>query len=67
MEIPWSILDPMRVITMVAFENQTLDIPSTCPDSIRNLIETCWQRDPAKRPSFATIINSLDSISEDTM
>jgi len=38
------------------------EIPADCPERIRDLIESCWQKDPTRRPSFAEIIIRLDHI-----
>jgi len=34
-------------------------IPSDCPAVFSNLIEACWDNDPAKRPSFSKICDDL--------
>jgi len=36
-------------------------IPFYCPTAFRDLIEQCWQHDPAKRPNFEKIIEVLSS------
>jgi serine/threonine protein kinase len=37
-------------------------LPPTCPTSLANLIKLCWHKDPAKRPSFDTILTMLEQI-----
>jgi len=38
------------------------EIPIDCVPSLRALIESCWQPDPSKRPSFKDIITQLDNV-----
>ena len=33
-----------------------------CPDRFANLIERCWQHEPAQRPSFAVIVKELERL-----
>mmetsp|Transcript_28558 Transcript_28558/g.71798 ORF Transcript_28558/g.71798 Transcript_28558/m.71798 type:complete len:494 (-) Transcript_28558:138-1619(-) len=41
------------------------EIPPDTPPSISQLLQKCWAKDPEERPSFAEIINLLDSIMVD--
>ena len=34
-------------------------IPENIPDVLHRLLETCWQNDPEKRPTFAEIVGDL--------
>jgi serine/threonine protein kinase len=40
-------------------EGRRPDIPAWCPEPFANLIKSCWQFDPAKRPDFATCVSLL--------
>ncbi len=37
-------------------------IPDWCPQSFANLIKSCTLKDPTKRPTFADILSTLDSM-----
>lgn len=37
-------------------------IPDECPESLRQLIERCWNADPLLRPDFVTILDELEGI-----
>jgi len=37
-------------------------IPADCEESLKSLIEDCWNPEPAKRPAFPSIILRLDQI-----
>ena len=34
-------------------------IPSSVPDSIKQLLSSCWSNNPKKRPSFDTIVDPI--------
>lgn len=36
--------------------------PRNCPDSLWRLMEMCWDKEPAERPSFAEILPMLDVV-----
>ncbi|KAB2616985.1 serine/threonine-protein kinase CTR1 [Pyrus ussuriensis x Pyrus communis] len=59
MEQPWNGLSPAQVVGAVAFQNRRLIIPANTPPVLASLMESCWADDPAQRPSFASIVESL--------
>ncbi|CAN6584209.1 unnamed protein product [Malus baccata var. baccata] len=59
MEQPWNGLSPAQVVGAVAFQNRRLAIPANTPPVLASLMESCWADDPAQRPSFASIVESL--------
>lgn len=59
MQQPWSGLNPPQVVGAVAFQNRKLAIPSNISPVLASLMESCWADDPAQRPSFGGIIESL--------
>ncbi|CAN6278710.1 unnamed protein product [Urochloa humidicola] len=56
---PWSNLNPAQVVAAVGFKGRRLDIPSSVDPKVAALIESCWVREPWRRPSFASIMESL--------
>ncbi|KAF8686677.1 hypothetical protein HU200_043509 [Digitaria exilis] len=56
---PWSNLNPAQVVAAVGFKGRRLEIPSTVDPKVAALIESCWVREPRRRPSFASIMESL--------
>lgn len=36
-------------------------LPSHVFSSLRTLIERCWDKDPAERPAFKTVVDLLES------
>jgi len=46
----------------VCLNHERPDIPVECEESLRNLINNCWDKNPNKRPSFTEIINDLDDV-----
>ncbi|AQK71396.1 Serine/threonine-protein kinase CTR1 [Zea mays] len=56
---PWSNLNPAQVVAAVGFKGQRLEIPSSVDPKVAAVIESCWVREPWRRPSFASIMESL--------
>ena len=47
---------------MVGVENYRLNIGDECRDDIAQIIMSCWNTDPAKRPSFELICQTLKDV-----
>lgn len=58
-KIPWDNLNTMQVIGAVGFMDQRLDIPSDTDPKWASMIESCWDSDPRKRPSFLELLDRL--------
>ncbi|KAJ4775647.1 protein kinase family protein [Rhynchospora pubera] len=56
---PWSNLNPAQVVAAVGFKGRRLEIPKELNPRVTSLIESCWADEPWKRPSFASIMESL--------
>ncbi|CAN6251751.1 unnamed protein product [Urochloa humidicola] len=56
---PWSNLNPAQVVAAVGFKGRRLEIPSSVDPKVAALIESCWVREPWRRPSFASIMEYL--------
>ncbi|CAH9119471.1 unnamed protein product [Cuscuta epithymum] len=59
LEQPWSGLCPAQVVGAVAFQNRRLSMPENISPTMASLIEACWDDDPAKRPPFGSIVETL--------
>ncbi|KDO81213.1 hypothetical protein CISIN_1g002355mg [Citrus sinensis] len=62
MQQPWNGLGPAQVVGAVAFQNRRLAIPQNTSPVLASLMESCWADDPAQRPSFANIVESLKKL-----
>lgn len=58
--IPWSDLNSIQVIARVGFKNQQLPRPDHPNEVLINLMESCMDHDPSKRPTFGEILTILD-------
>ncbi|XP_050380367.1 serine/threonine-protein kinase CTR1 [Argentina anserina] len=56
---PWGNLNPAQVVAAVGFKNKRLEIPRDLNPQVALIIEACWANEPWKRPSFASIMESL--------
>ncbi|CAD6342472.1 unnamed protein product [Miscanthus lutarioriparius] len=56
---PWSNLNPAQVVAAVGFMGRRLEIPSSVDPKVAAVIESCWVREPWRRPSFVSIMESL--------
>jgi serine/threonine protein kinase len=54
--------DIFELKKMVCDKHKRPELPSSCPAPLANLIKLCWHKDPAKRPSFEQILNTLQQI-----
>lgn len=52
---PFRNMDPLAIMTAVAIQNKRPIIPSNVPQSLKKLIESCWDKEPERRPSFEQI------------
>lgn len=41
-----------------------LPVPSTCPPTLAQLMEACWEFEPHRRPTFRSILEALEEIRE---
>ncbi|KAJ0024667.1 hypothetical protein Pint_08499 [Pistacia integerrima] len=62
MQQPWNGLSPAQVVGAVAFQNRRLAIPPNTSPVLASLMESCWSDEPAQRPSFANIVESLKKL-----
>ncbi|CAL1395484.1 unnamed protein product [Linum trigynum] len=62
MQQPWNGLGPAQVVGAVAFQNRRLAIPPGTSPVLTALIEACWSDEPARRPTFRSIVDSLKKL-----
>ncbi|XP_011074274.1 serine/threonine-protein kinase CTR1 isoform X1 [Sesamum indicum] len=62
MQQPWSGLSPAQVVGAVAFQNRRPAIPPNTSPVLASLMESCWADDPAQRPSFSNIVDTLKKL-----
>ncbi|KAI4996747.1 hypothetical protein ZWY2020_052089 [Hordeum vulgare] len=58
-KIPWDTLNTMQVIGAVGFMDHRLEIPSDIDPQWASMIESCWDSDPQRRPSFQELLERL--------
>nr|BBF89702.1 putative EDR1 [Oryza sativa f. spontanea] len=58
-KIPWDNLNTMQVVGAVGFMDHRLDIPSDVDPHWASMIESCWDSDPQRRPSFQELLDQL--------
>ncbi|PIN10259.1 Tyrosine kinase [Handroanthus impetiginosus] len=56
---PWGNLNPAQVVAAVGFKGKRLEIPRDVNPQVAAIIEACWANEPWKRPSFASVMESL--------
>ncbi|KAK6147143.1 hypothetical protein DH2020_018055 [Rehmannia glutinosa] len=56
---PWGNLNPAQVVAAVGFKGKRLEIPRDVNPHVAAIIEACWAKEPWKRPSFSSIMDSL--------
>ncbi|KAI5435486.1 serine/threonine-protein kinase CTR1 [Lathyrus oleraceus] len=59
---PWDGLSHAQVVGAVAFQNRRPSIPSNVSPVLASLTESCWADNPADRPSFASIVETLKKL-----
>ncbi|XP_047327768.1 serine/threonine-protein kinase CTR1-like [Impatiens glandulifera] len=62
MQQPWNGLGPAQVVGAVAFQNRRLTVPANTTPLLASLMESCWDDDPAMRPSFTKIVETLKKL-----
>jgi serine/threonine protein kinase len=58
---PYEEMEPYQIPALVA-KGHRLEIPAECPKRVSELIRTCWNQNPAKRPSAAQLVQTLRTL-----
>ncbi|XP_010451039.1 PREDICTED: serine/threonine-protein kinase STY17-like [Camelina sativa] len=59
-ELPYAYLTPLQAAVGVVQKGLRPKIPKQTHPKLTELLEKCWQQDPAQRPDFAEIIEMLN-------
>jgi len=57
---PYQDLDNIEVVLLLRDMKQTPQMKTTLPEFWLNLLNSCWDFDPRKRPTFEEIVAILD-------
>jgi len=57
---PYPGKDPREVLALIRDKGLTPEIPSDCPQKLRQVMEMCWKKDPSQRPTFELICAHLE-------
>ncbi|KMT01324.1 hypothetical protein BVRB_9g213400 [Beta vulgaris subsp. vulgaris] len=64
-KLPYEYLTPLQAAVGVVQKGLRPTMPKNCHPKLTELLERCWQQDPAMRPDFAEIIPILQQISKE--
>ncbi|XP_039039205.1 serine/threonine-protein kinase STY17-like, partial [Hibiscus syriacus] len=64
-QIPYEFLTPLQAAVGVVQKGLRPTIPKHANPRLTELLERCWQQDPALRPDFAEIIEILQQIAKE--
>ncbi|KAL6655135.1 hypothetical protein ACP70R_005961 [Stipagrostis hirtigluma subsp. patula] len=64
-KIPYEYLTPLQAAVGVVQKGLRPTIPKNTHAKLAELLQKCWQQDPAQRPDFSEILETLQRISEE--
>ncbi|URD97549.1 TyrKc [Musa troglodytarum] len=64
-KLPYSNLTPLQAALGVVLKGLRPTIPENTDPRLAELIEKCWQQDPARRPDFSSILEILQRIANE--
>lgn len=65
LKVPFAELRGMQVALAVLNRSERPPMPESAPKEFADLIERCWSKDPAARPSFAVVIPLLQTLEKE--
>lgn len=67
-EIPYKDVNPMTIpVKVLRGERPNLNvIPSTCPELVKDIMKAAWDQNPSRRPTFAQILDALETLDIDS-
>lgn len=63
-QLPYFGMQPVQVGIAVMQQGLRPTIPQTTPAPVANMMRSCWDNNPDKRPSFAQLVKALESMPE---
>ncbi|KAL5196671.1 hypothetical protein ABZP36_000183 [Zizania latifolia] len=63
-KLPYEDMTPLQAAVAVVQKDLRPTIPSDTHPTLADLLQKCWQKDPALRPTFAEILDIVNSIKE---
>jgi len=63
-KLPYEDMTPLQAAVAVVQKDLRPIIAADTHPMLANLLQRCWQKDPALRPTFAEIVDILNSIKE---
>ncbi|KAG8057623.1 hypothetical protein GUJ93_ZPchr0002g24490 [Zizania palustris] len=64
-KIPYEYLTPLQAAVGVVQKGLRPTIPKNAHAKLSELLQKCWQQDPAERPDFSEILETLQRIAEE--
>ncbi|KAM0851650.1 hypothetical protein ACQ4PT_052327 [Festuca glaucescens] len=64
-KIPYEYLTPLQAAVGVVQKGLRPTIPKNAHAKLAELLQKCWQQDPAQRPDFSEILETLKKIAEE--
>ncbi|CAI0407915.1 unnamed protein product [Linum tenue] len=64
-QLPYEYLTPLQAAVGVVQKGLRPTIPKHSNPKLAELLERCWQQDPARRPDFSEIIENLQQIAKE--
>ncbi|CAN4107315.1 unnamed protein product [Withania somnifera] len=64
-KLPYEYLTPLQAAIGVVQKGLRPTIPKHTPSKLVELLQTCWQKEPASRPDFSEIVDILQQIAKE--
>ncbi|KAL9275839.1 Serine/threonine-protein kinase STY46-like protein [Drosera capensis] len=64
-KLPYDYLTPLQAAVAVVQKGLRPAVPKNTPPKLAELLERCWQQDPALRPDFSEILEILQKIAKE--